>query len=576
MGAWTTSVAAALALAAPVAAQTIEYRVTCEPEAVPPRWTVRVEAKGLDPTRGPLELELPDWGEWTRVDSYYLHDVRARPEVRQDPDDPARFVLVDPDAFDGELELSYVLVTTRRWSRARVSHGILPFTSADYSFGYSQNTLMRPRLGGAVPTARRTLRFEAPRGWTVATGWGGFTKEEQTVVLPDDASELGNAVIAFGVPVGVHRSPRRPKEGELVIEVIELGSAADVTGQIAGMARALVPFYGRAAGRPLAGPVRIFVNDTGGGGTRTDAGLVVGFSVDDPGYIDSPYYRNTVAHELLHDWLGGFLEAEDGSLVWFSEGFDDYLSLWSLASLELVDRAWFARRMLEIERDVRGNSVFGTFAFTDDSIAWRAGGYEDVAYRGGALLALHLDVELRGRGHAGLFGMIRDLVAEGGTYSQESLRRWMEAHDMGDFHRRYVAGTESWPDAVTALGRVGYDLGEEDAPLTYLGVRAAGAGLGVVVELDPEGPAALAGMRVGDAITGYFPTRVEPPLVRDTVTTPFTFGLTRFEPDHPGTFVGVSRDGEDVKIELVPRTIPGGYLSDRPVATPGLAAFFTP
>jgi predicted metalloprotease with PDZ domain len=152
---------------------------------------------------------------------------------------------------------------------------------------------------------------------------------------------------------------------------------------------------------------------------------------------------------------------------------------------------------------------------------------ETLGYRGGAMLALHADVELRRQGRPGLLQLIADLLQQDDRRLQlERLRAWMEANGLKEFYARSIAQPARFPDVDATLASLGFELEVEAASLTYLGIQVEGdAARGRVVAVDPEGPTAAAGVKVGDEIVGWFPTRTRPPRVGKAVTTKYRFGL---------------------------------------------------
>lgn len=78
---------------------------------------------------------------------------------------------------------------------------------------------------------------------------------------------------------------------------------------------------------------------------------------------------------------------------------------------------------------------------------------------------------------------------------------------------------------------------------------------------------------MGDIITGYYPTRHDTPVISPETTTRYRFGLDRFAPNHKGTFFGVRRGDREIKIEVEPQVIAGGYRERFQATKQGLAFF---
>src|SRR5262249_37538104 len=150
--------------------------------------------------------------------------------------------------------------------------------------------------------------------------------------------------------------------------------------------------------------------------------------------------------------------------------------------------------------------AFGQVTFAE-GVDWRDGDgpRETLAYKGGAMLAFFLDVALREGGHRGVPALIGDLVEAKG-YTVASIKTWLEAHKLGDFYAPYIAHA-GLPELRDALASIGFEFGESAERLSYLGISATGEPFGTITALDPDGPAARAGAKVGDRISGLWPTR---------------------------------------------------------------------
>ena len=533
-----------------------------------PSWVVELSAHDLAPERGAIRLDLDDWGSWREVDSFYLEVLESEPPLAASSAGP--WELRTPSDWTGELRVVYRIRPTRLGSRAQKRWGLLPFWTDSYSYGNSRNVFMSVRQAGERLVAKRTLELRAPDELAIFTGWAGLASGTQELeVDPCD----GNALIAFGLPQAHERFERAAAP----VVVAQFGSAAKVAAEVGQVVVTLVEAMGDALAYPRETPLFVFVTDAGGGGMGAEHGFVVGFEATSPAsHAQSPYFRHLVAHELFHDWLGITVDANE-SIVWFHEGFTDYLALWHLASSELVPRTWFAERLLELEADALRQSALGTVAFAEAGVGWRDGDgpLETMAYKGGALLAFALDVELRQGGHPGLHELIRDLLrSEEQAVELEFLRTWLDERDLAGFYAQAIAGT-ALPPVIEGLSRVGFELEQVSESLTWLGVRAEGEGLGArIAEVDPDGPGARAGVRVGDVVTGYFPNRSRPPELAPELATELRFGLTLFQPEAEEFKIWVQRDTENIELALEPTRIPGGYRLEVRAQDSALDRFF--
>jgi predicted metalloprotease with PDZ domain len=266
--------------------------------------------------------------------------------------------------------------------------------------------------------------------------------------------------------VGVPRAAQPPtRAGGFVFEVAQFGGGADLRASVLAMTRVLIPSYVRNSGHHPGRPIRVALVEKADGGTNTPHACVVGYDpAEDPAHPD-PSFLHLLAHEPFHTWLGdvGHLQGSE-SITWFHEGFTDYLSLWHLASVKQIEPGWFADRILTLEALARGSSALGRTAFAQEG-GWRDGdgARETLAYKGGAILALGLDVALRTQRKPGLMEMISDLgrTVEG-PVSLADVRGWMESHGQAAFYERYVAAP-ALPDARGLLREAGFTWAERPA-----------------------------------------------------------------------------------------------------------------
>ena len=529
----------------------IEHRLTYDRAAG--EWRVELTATGLADHAQDLLLVLDDWGEWTEVDSYHLVVERADPPLARDPERPHVLVPELPGRWDGELQLVYRLRTTERGSRAAARHGLLPTRAETWSALFTSNALVLPTAGGEELDATRALAVVPPPGWSVFSGWGGLSRAAQELVLEPGAH---NTFVHVGVPVG---AATRERDG-VRVEVAQFVDGEDWSAETADLTLELLAAMARALDAPPPGPVRVVVTEPGGGGTRVEGGVAASMPYRWGDRI-APYSVQLWAHELFHVWLGGTITARTDDLQWFFEGFTDYLALWFAAAGGHVDRDWLAERLSELDAEQRANPTRQEVRFADRGRRWRGGDLEDLAYKGGCLLAFHLDAELRRRGRPGLLELVRDLGREeGGRFDHDTIERWLAARDLAGFRQARMVDMEHG-DLAADLRELGFERARAPEPLAYVGLRLEqkDALFGRVVEVDPDGPAAAAGIRVGDRVTGFYPTRVDRPQVGEAVETRFRYALAWLEPGREDTYIGVERDGEELQCPLVPRAIEGGY-----------------
>lgn len=402
-----------------------------------PEWRLRVRGEDLDLDQGPVTLVFEHWDDWKELDALYL-DVTACDPAVESPLHPGNAMVISrPEDWDGTFEAEFRMIPLQAGSRVQQRWGRLPSWTEDYSLGESRSVFPkiyqdRGEVGGA-----RSVQLVGPDGQPAASGWAG--QHEPGQVLDVDPAR-GNTFLAFGEP---ERERRDLLHGWL--EVLQYGGPPGLAGPVADLSATLASHIGKTLDAAPRDPCVVFVHGLGQGGMAADPGLIVGYGKDMPqGYVHSPYYRHHVAHEFYHQWLGIRIGADE-SIAWFHEGFTEYLSLWHLAAAGLVEPTWFAERIAELGQEALERSTWGEIPFAAPDVRWRDGDgpKETQAYKGGAMLAFAMDVELRRLGRSDLSALIRDLLAgESSAVDIERLKAWAGAQGLAGFWAKHVAGTE--------------------------------------------------------------------------------------------------------------------------------------
>ncbi len=444
----------------------IEYELVFNPAtAFPlksrPTWLLTVRGRGLDPNQGAANLVFNSWGNWREIDSLYLDVLHCEPPLEVPAFPGNSLLMLRPDDWNGSFEVQIAIHPLRAGSAVQSRYGMLPTWSPTYSFGQTRNVF--PTLyqdhGSAKVKSKVTLR--APRNCPIASGWAGISKSPQVIdVDPTD----GNGFVAFGKPldrqdrnIGNLTGTKKRKLGDRKLQVLQYGEAFKAASAVADLVVELDRHITQVLEVPPPDPSLVFITDIGGGGMGAEHGLVLGFMRDTPDWqATNPYYYHFVAHEFYHTWLGNNVNGGE-SFTWFHEGFTDYFALWHLAAAGLISQQWFGQRILELGNEARDNSSWGkiSFAGTDH---WRDGDgpIETMAYKGGAILAFAMDVELRAIGKPGLPQLMRDFLRrEHPDVSLDDLRDWFEAHDLEEFWQQYVEQPNTF-DPRTYLSRIGF------------------------------------------------------------------------------------------------------------------------
>lgn len=101
-----------------------------------------------------------------------------------------------------------------------------------------------------------------------------------------------------------------------------------------------------------------------------------------------------ISHEIGHHWLGHRLEMNI-SHQWFGEGFNDYITFYTLVSGGLITLEDFEDKMNEVFKSHYTSDICNT---PNDSVFknyWKMGDYNRLPYRRGAIFAFYLDNQIR-------------------------------------------------------------------------------------------------------------------------------------------------------------------------------------
>ena len=226
-----------------------------------------------------------------------------------------------------------------------------------------------------------------------------------------------------------------------------------------------------------------------------------------------------IAHELFHTVNGHLLvhrpEAEFTTL-WFKEGVTSWIGLVTAARAGLIGES----ALLDAWGTTLGNyhenplaTQLSAWQLADRF--WKNPHARRLPYDKGALLGMMLDVALRDpeTGRSGLSRLFRSMLVAFGAhraYGDDDLRQVASVlgppgSEMDAFWSRFVIGAEPLP-LRPVMDDLGLKWAAVSGPAPYFGFRLASDPYGQFVSaLDPHGPAALAGVRLGDRLEAALP-----------------------------------------------------------------------
>lgn len=519
----------------------IEFSINLGRESEHREWHVLIDASGLKPELGPVELRLTSWGEWNREPDKFIDQLTSNVKIESVDGDATRYRVMPDDDWDGSIQVSYRVKVMSSDSEDRKEYGLMPWSSDTYAQGFTSNTVMDIYQDDKPLSAPRQISFTAKPGDTIVSGWASPSKGTHRTTLDHP---IDNTIVVYGSPVETSIGTTNGTD----LEVVQFGKGKAFASRLGKDIAKLATSIEASTGLRLRKPIRVFLNDTGGGGTNVDGAMIVGYPPVDENYNDT---LMVTAHEFYHEWLGGgFVPVANPESVWFQEGFTDYLSLWHLAHLELISADQFLDRLFLLHDLANESSAVGKIAFGDNNVQWRDGdgANETMAYRGGALLAFYTDLEMRQQGKSGLSRMISDLESRKKTINNQEIKHWYYENDLKDFHRQWIE-QPNFLDITVALQRTGYFVDWIPISAAYAGFNTKDNEMfGTVVTLDPNGNAKNAGLQIGDRIQGFFPARTTKVTLTDAAPE-FVYGLDTFEVGET-IKLGVFRAGKELKINI--------------------------
>jgi len=455
---------------------------------------------------GATHLRLPD--QWAQETEYWtgLVDLEADGAALEPGDRPGRYVLTHAPGAD--IRLRYRVI--QDWEG-------LPRTGMG---GNPYRPVVQPdyvhAIGHAVFAA---LADEAWERADIAVTAHLVDPEGQRTLVSDassarDLGALGESVIVGGDftvierPIGAHRV-RFAWRGDPVEDAPGLAS------QVLEMMAGHNAFWGDAPGDYLVTILPLSVHREGAssmGGTGLDDAFAFFLS---PGQAPDRI-AHTLRHEYLHTWIPGRMGRPrlDSDLdffahTWFSEGSTDFYT-WRLGVREgdLETRAAIEDLNAVLDRYARSPAASVAADTITRELYWGQRPVQDLPYQRGFIVALALDHAIRkaSDGAADLDDVMR--AADAATQAGGDLPP-PEAHVLQLAETRYGVDFENTltamlsgealaappADALNACGVFEW----RDAPIFDSGFVAEQDedGRWIFTEVDPDGPAYAAGLRVG-------------------------------------------------------------------------------
>jgi predicted metalloprotease with PDZ domain len=305
---------------------------------------------------------------------------------------------------------------------------------------------------------------------------------------------------------------RRPiLGGELTFGVlgVKAAAAAAYADKIASILSAQRRFWGDMSGPYTVTqiPLTQVPSHSSAGGTGRGTGFALYASTD----IDSATMLRILAHEHTHAWIPGRIgnlpDKEEAQLYWFSEGFTDFYTARTLLKSDFWSVDEFVDELNGALREYAASTVKDATNAQIVAQFWKDPAMKRLPYLRGRLIAFLLDNRLR-IGSAGKLGL-DDLM-----FAMRD--HWQAA--AGDARPRALENLVATAPAELGLPQLLVDFVHSGHPIVLapdlFGAcasietrqaaqydpgfdRDASAAAGVIVRVDPSGPAFAAGLRSG-------------------------------------------------------------------------------
>jgi predicted metalloprotease with PDZ domain len=269
-----------------------------------------------------------------------------------------------------------------------------------------------------------------------------------------------------------------------------------------------------------------FGKGAGGGGMEHSESTAIGTYSDE-------YLPNVAAHEFFHLWNvkrirpASLYPVDDTKeqytrALWFAEGVTNTYASYTLVRSGIWSKEQFYADLSEQITELEGRPANRWQSAEQSSLdAWlekyplyNQPEYSVSYYTKGQVLGDLLDILIRDRtgNEKSLDDVLRSLntnFAKQGKAYRDSLDVELTAESVGggsfeEFFAKYVAGAEPFPyQQILGLAGLALRSVEQRKPALGFSVERESNGPSVVGQVDPEGFAALAGLRTGDVILGW-------------------------------------------------------------------------
>jgi predicted metalloprotease with PDZ domain len=497
-------------------ALTIDHTVTLKDPATQ-QFHITTDISNINQDR--LDLSLPVWTPgWYTVENYGKNLLRFR--------------VMDASGKVLPLTMSRKQtwnVNTRGIRKIRVEYDyratVLALNQAkitnDFAFFTGIELFLQPDGHRHRPS---TVRFDIPRGWEIATALKDTS--DPMVFTAADYDTLVDAPVEMG-KFDMTRFEVEGKPHYFVANPagkFDRAKTAKFIDMLAKVAKAQSAIFG---GLPYDKYVYFYFfapPESNASGALEHMNSFVAFAP--AGEIATPeMILGTASHEFFHVWNVkrirpaemwpyDYSRENETPLLWVSEGFTNYYGALAVYRAGLMSGDDFLQRVADTASGIEGSEARSYISPANSSVSTWVGYDTPVAfgisyYSQGQNLAALLDLSIRHdtNGKSSLDDVMRALLNEhykrGRGFTTDdmiAIVNRLTRRDYRDFYRRYVFGTEV-PDYDAIFGYAGYRVEKtaQQFPVFGFNGRFRSGGL-AINSVEPQSPAAAAGLQVGDII----------------------------------------------------------------------------
>ncbi len=293
-----------------------------------------------------------------------------------------------------KVEIEYDIIDTHTAEQGLRGELFRPLISRDYLYCHGVNLFFNPVFRDPSLKARQTVAWEKLPDFRL---FHSFDPENDgTNISKGEQADFLFTIITGAKDMSIEKLVVSGTKNYLVLRTNKLKEynrrmlSEYFTKYYAGIRE----FWKDSSTHPYSLIVQQFLNIDH---SMSGMGLGNGFSGKYSYKIDTTLSTGrmmVLSHEIGHYWIGGKIDTGTGD-QWFGEGFNDYLTFYTLAMTGLLTADQFEHEFNSILTAHYSSKVKG---LPNESVwknYWKMGDYNKLPYRRGAIFAFYLDNQIR-------------------------------------------------------------------------------------------------------------------------------------------------------------------------------------